>query len=487
MKCHSNSNSVRESGAREWARLEFASLKCNDKRRSKRLIKVAADLVSKPGVSIAQSSGSWSDTKAAYRLFDAKELTDESILASHRDATIARLKASKDAVVLVVQDTVTLNYSNLRCVEELGPIGNNAEKTTGFFAHGQLVIGARSEEHFGLLGAKIYARDANEFKAGPAGGRNRKAIEQKESHRWVAGYRQAGELARDLGGKRRVVSVADREGDIYELFAECQEEKEKSGGAAADLLVRSQHNRKLSEKDARLWEHVLKQPVKRQVKVRVPKERGMAQREATLDVRFAQVELEVPQHKRKYQGFERSLKLWAVVMKERRPPKGKKAICWKLLTTVEVNDAKQAIEVARWYCLRWQIEVMHRVLKSGCRVERRRLRNSKKLKALIAMDLVVACYLLAMSRKARSEPEASVAPWLDEHEWKALYCYIHASSTPPGTPPALGEAVRWIARLGGFLGRKSDGEPGAEVLWRGLQSLHEIAEFYVVFAGKKCG
>jgi hypothetical protein len=487
MKQHPIDKNVRESINHEWADLEFATLQCKDKRRALRFKKVAATLADKPGVSVTQSSESWSDAKAAYRVLDAEEICDESILASHRDATLARLDDSRDDVLLVVQDTVTLNYSNLRCVKGLGPIGNNAEKTTGLFVHGQLVIGARSEEHFGLLRAKIYARESKEFKSGPAGARNRKSIEEKESHRWIEGYREAGELARRFEGQRKVVSVADREGDIYELFAECQEEKERNGQKAADLLVRSQHNRKLSEQDGRLWEHVLKKPVAKRVKVRVAEDRGMGQREATLDVRFAAVELEVPQNKSKYQGYSRRLKLWVVVLKERQAPKGQKAICWKLLTSLEVSDVEQALEVARWYCLRWQIEVMHRVLKSGCRVERRQVRNLKKLKAFIALDLVVACYLLGMSRKARSEPKASVMPWLRREEWEALYCYVHRTTKAPKTPPGIGEAVRWIAKLGGFLGRKGDGEPGAEVLWRGLHSLREITLAYIVFARKKCG
>ncbi len=142
-----------------------------------------------------QACEGWAQVKGAYRLADSEAFNAQELLASHRQATMHRIERAKTRAVLVVQDTTSLNDSGRANTQGLGPIGNNADNTLGLFAHAQLCLDAASGAALGLIGAKLWARDPAQFKSGPAGARNRKPIEEKESHRWLEGYQAAQRLA----------------------------------------------------------------------------------------------------------------------------------------------------------------------------------------------------------------------------------------------------------------------------------------------------
>lgn len=146
-----------------------------------------------------------------------------------------------------------------------------------------------------------------------------------------------------------------------------------------------------------------------------------------------------------------------------------------------------ALEKVSWYAQRWQIEVLHKVIKSGCKIEQRQLETAKRLQRVLMVDLIVAWRVLALCKAGRQTPEGLASEWLNEAQWQALWCYQHQTAKPPGQPPSVRQAVRWIAQLGGFLGRKSDGEPGPTVLWRGLQELRTITAAWLLFARANSG
>ncbi|PYI80398.1 MAG: IS4 family transposase, partial [Verrucomicrobia bacterium] len=174
-------------------------------------------------------------------------------------------------------------------------------------------------------------------------------------------------------------------------------------------------------------------------------------------------------------------------------PKGKGVapILWRLLTTLPVTNVMEAIEKVAWYAQRWQLEVIHKILKSGCQVEQRQLETAQRLERVLSVDLVVAWRILALCKAARELPEDPVSNWLPTAQWQALWCYVHQQRIPPQIPPALRQAVRWIAQLGGFLARKSDGEPGTTTLWRGLLQLDAMTKMWELCHDKnrrqKCG
>jgi len=472
-----------------WSREEFRDLACRDVRDGKRLENVAADLHANVGGSIPEMSEGWAAAKGCYRLLERGVFSAQELLESHRGASVRRVKQSEEEVILALQDTTALNFSGRSKTMGLGPIGDKAGKGRGFFAHATLCVGAGGGEVFGMLGARIWAREAAQFRAK---GRNRKPIEEKESHRWVESWMKADELFVDLGQRRRVVSVSDREGDIYELFA-LRAQKEKQRGGAADVLVRSQHNRAVSSEKGqdpegkRSWDQLESQGAQGSMKVAVPASGGKKSRWAELEVRYEKIRLEAPQDKVKYLGLEDPLDLWLLVVKEREAPLGSAPLCWRLWTSVPLDSLPRAIEVAGWYAKRWTIEEFHRVLKTGCRVEQRRLESIEKLSVMLVLDMMVACTLLAVSRKARQEPSAALEGWFTEIQCKTLYLAIHHTQEIPTNPPDLALCVKWLARLGGFLARKSDGEPGPEVLWRGFRKLNAMTKIYQAIQPPTCG
>ena len=150
--------------------------------------------------------------------------------------------------------------------------------------------------------------------------------------------------------------------------------------------------------------------------------------------------------------------------------------CTKLtLTNWDVNCFEDAVQIVKWYRCRWQIEVFFKVLKSGCAIEDCRLETNERLYPFIALKSVIAWRLHWMTYVNRHEPDMVCTVILAEHEWQALYMRIHRTSTLPAEPPTVYQTVRWIGQLGGFLGRKNDGEPGITVIWRGWLRLQDIA------------
>ena len=217
--------------------------------------------------------------------------------------------------------------------------------------------------------------------------------------------------------------------------------------------------------------------------MRVPRQPGQPSRQATLEVRFASVTLQPPRNRAR-EGLSR-LALWAVLAQEVRPPDGGTqqvaAICWRLLTTVRVETFEAACERVQWSSCRWLIEVWHKVIQSGCRVEERQFEDAATIQPYLPLDSVVAWRVLYLTMLGRAVPQMPCSVLLEAHEWQALYCFVHHTSTPPAQVPTLGEATRWIAQLGAFLGRRGDGNPGIVVMWRGLQRLHDLAQAWQVF------
>ena len=448
--------------------------------------RIAADLLAQPGASIPRASGDWAGAKAAYRLLDNEALEPAAVLGAHRDATMERARGQ--AVVLAVQDTTSLNLSTHRHTRGLGPISNNADKTIGLLLHTTLLL-REDGQALGVLDALVLARDPAQFKAGAKGARNRKPAEQKESRKWMQSATASAQAAAALAGTL-VIHIGDREADSYELFLHHRELRAQGGGSH-ELLIRCQHDRQLTHDHDRLFSHLQKQPVAAHWSVEVPRRPGQKARTATLAIRFTQVRFAPPAHQVKYRGQSEAIPLWAVSAQEENPAPGREAICWRLLSTQPVADAAAAITAVRRYSQRWQIELFHKILKSGCRIEERQFQSAERIRRCLVLDVIIAARILAMSRAGRDEAGAATpaSAWLAMHEWKALWCHIHRSATPPDHPPTTGEAVRWIARLGGFLGRKHDGHPGMIVLWRGLQRLHDFALAWQIFtqAGKVVG
>jgi hypothetical protein len=450
-----------------WADREFALAPLPDRRLVKRVNSIATAFAQHPTAPIPQACGSWGEAKGAYRFFDNDAVEPEAILSGHVQATIQRCQLHP--VVLCAQDTTTLNYSTHPDTQGLGPIGNNRSKTIGLFLHSTLALSPAGQP-LGILHARTWARRT--FGRSSAE-RNRMPRSEKESQKWMESFAACQQAAIHCPNTR-LINVADREGDLYDLFAAALAPRNQ---ARVEVLVRAQHNRQVAHPQKYLWDYLGSQPVSAQLQIQVPRKDGHPGRVATLAIRFARVTLRPPCLKEN----QAPLSLWAVEARELHPPKGAKAICWRLLTTLPVESAQAAVEKVRWYAQRWQIEIIHKVLKSGCQIEQRQLETVARLQRVLAVDLIVAWRVLALCKASRETPEGLASDWLQTEEWRALWCYIQKQHRPPSTPPNLRQTVRWIAQLGGFLGRRSDGEPGPIVLWRGLQQLRAITAAWKCF------
>lgn len=460
-----------ELAAGSWAQQEFAAVRC-DRRVQRRVASVAEAFYAQPQANIAQACGSRAKTKAAYRLFSHRKLSLTELLAAHAAATVERMRAHR--VVLAVQDTTTLNYSTQLATEGLGPIGYRKDRGQGLVVHDTVAFSAAGVA-LGVLDAQVWARDEKEF--GKKARRKQRSIEQKESRKWLLSFEAAANAQRELPDTV-VVSVGDREADVYELF-----ELAYSRADHPKLLVRAEHDRLLSEGQGHLWAAVEAQPIVAEQVVRVPARRARGSkpaqppRTARLAIRFTAVELKPPHRP----GLS-VLPLWAVLAKEVDAPASSQPLEWMLLTTLEVNDVEGAIEKLKWYAHRWQIEVYHRTLKSGCRIEQRQLGSAARLENCLAIDMVVAWRILYMTRLGRQAPELPCTVVFEDYEWKALHQYFHPNEPLPTEPPQLNPLVRLVGQLGGHLGRKSDGEPGPKSLWLGVSRLHDISECWLKFS-----
>ena len=452
----------------DWAQEEFGGIALGDKRLNRRALVIARDFFGRPEGSIPQACRDRAKAKAAYRFFDHPETTMEALLSAHYPATVRRLRQEK--VVLAVQDTTHLNYSAHPATEKLGPIAPRPQGSIGLMLHDTMAFNAQGTP-LGLLDVQCWARDPQDF--GKKKRRRQLPIEEKESNKWLTSFRKLQEVQRQCH-QTRLVSVGDREADIYELF-----ELACTDPSGPKLLVRASVDRLLKEGQGRLWAEVSGRPASDELDVKVPRKGSRPARVARLEVRFARVALSPPLRKPRL----RPLEVWAVLAREVEAPAGVDPLEWMLLTTAEVTTFEQAKQRLCWYTLRWQIEVYHRTLKSGCKIEQRQLGHADRIESSLAIDLVVAWRIFHLVKLGREVPDVACSVFFEEAEWKALVAHVSRDPTPPARPPALRQALRMVATLGGFLGRKCDGEPGTKSLWLGLQYLDALTSMWTIMTG----
>ena len=445
----------------QWCLDEFASVELQDARLNGRCGELAVQLAMQPNGPINQACEDWADSKAAYRFFDNDKVTPARIRAPHHRRTVERMMQHKR--VLAVQDTSFLNYTHHPKTEGLGAIGTKSQKQRGLGMHSTLAVTTEGMP-LGLLTQTFFTRPEDEPSHRPQECR-KLPIERKESYRWLQAFEQT--LALAPPGVE-VITVCDREADIYEMFALAQERE-------APLLVRASSDRALLDDEVRkLWPKVAAQPVTGYLTVGILGNDKRQARQATVSVRFTSVTLRPPWRPNGWKLPPVTLN--AILVREENPsPDIDEPIEWLLLTNTPVASFDEAQQVIDWYCCRWQIEVFHKVLKSGCRVETCRLQTTDRLYNFIALMSIIAWRLHWMTYINRCQPDLPCTAVLTTIEWEALYMRIHKSTRLPATVPTVHQAVRWIAQLGCFLGRKSDGEPGVTTLWRGWQRLQDIA------------
>ncbi len=457
-----------------WAVEEFSNVDLGDERLNHRLIKLSDSLSESPESPINQACSNWADTKAAYRFFKNENAHAANILKSHIEKTAQR--ARKYKTILALQDTTYLIYTHHPKTTGLGKISMKRRKngkemlSHGLIMHTSLAVSTKGLP-LGILDQHITARISKSSEVKKL--RDRTPIEDKESYRWLESLKNTKEHLKDP----QVVTVCDREADMYEFF-------QMSQGIHSPVLVRAKVNRTIHQRSRygekntmKLWPLMKKQPVAGIFNVEVPSKEGNPSRIATLEVRYGSFELSPPRNKIKHKiSTLPNLPMHAIYVLEKKPPLDQEALEWMLLTNLPVSNYDEAFEKVRWYCLRWRIEMFHKVLKSGFTVESCRLGNADRLIRYLTVMSIIGWRIFMITLLSRTDPDLPCSLFLSETEWKPLYLKITKNKICPKKIPQIRNAVRWIAQLGGFLARKGDGEPGTITLWRGWKRLADLTE-----------
>ncbi len=414
-----------------WAQQEFGDCQLGDRRLTRRLVKMVGHQAAQPSVSYAQAAGGNRHAlKGYYRFLNSRseELDLESLLQTHRRRTIRRMK--KESTVLIVQDTTELNFSSRSACEGLGQIGSNqtGAQSRGLDLHSCLAVG-ESGLPLGVLRLFGYAPE-------PAAGKDlHRPIEEKESYRWLEAYADAAAIAAIIPDTR-VISVTDREGDMFELF----DLRRRQTGRKAELLVRAKWDRCLEGSDLKLFEELAAAPLAKTVSIPVPRQRehrakpsdpgrpALPARTAKVQVRFKEVSLSAPQAPQT--RHKQPLKLWAIYLVEKHPPEGATAVRWLLLTSIPIASVKQALKCVRWYCRRWRIEEWHRVMKSGCKILDHQNQRAHVLLRAIALDAVIAWRIMLLALLGREVPELPSDILFDRLECEVLELLAQKKTLP---------------------------------------------------------
>jgi len=485
---------------RNWAGNELGGARLGDARLTRRLVSIAQTKGESPGTPFLDTvSGDRAASAGYYRFVDAPEdshIDMESILAPHRERTLRRIKGQK--TVLCLHDTTDLNYATLTACEGLGVIGKNQTETEsrGLRLHSSYAVSAEEGVPLGLWNWHCYAPELK------PGHKNKDAryipLEQKDSARWVNNLLECMSRDEELADTQ-VVHVMDREADFFELF-----DHWKSAPGGDELLIRAKHNRKVKRgkrlrgakargseqgKDEELregiFEAVARQPLGGTLEVDIPRKSARAKkgknkarpkrakRQAVLSLRW----MKVPIRPERYglNSKRPPVEVWLLHACEETPPAdGSKPLEWMLLTTIAMDCPEDAAKVLGYYAKRWRIEDWHRILKTCCRVEEPAHRDSECLMRLVAINMVIAWRIHLMTLLGREVPDLPMEVLFSDLEIEVLRRYCQNQKL--AEPTNLGEGVLLVAKLGGYLGRKHDGPPGAEVLWRGSRKLSNWAE-----------
>ena len=469
----------RNSSLTNWIKKEFSNISLNDNRLTKRFAKVAQGLAEKSEKNISSSFETWSEIKGCYRFFDNEKVTCSSILQPHQVRTLERIREQKR--VLFIQDTVVLSYKNRPGTTGLDFCNRNLKssgQSKGLLLHGLLTVSDKGLP-LGIIHQKFISRKT--FKGKTPSRKNeekRLPINKKESFRWVNCIEKTLELDT---GSCEIIHVADREGDIYELYRECFKWDEK-------FLIRANANRSINKKSKshtskdKLFNSLLSRKAQGRVTVKVNSLRkGRKYRKVKLSIIYQEITLPPP---RKKPGKELPfLPMTVVVAVERNTPGNEQPIKWFLLTNMPVSSIEEAQERVRWYSLRWNIELFHKVLKSGFAVEKTQMREAEKIKKYVTLKSILAWRIFWLTRFFDENKKRSCEVVLTRYEWKILYKKFNKGRDLPKRPPPIEVVFIWLGKLGGFIGRSGDGTPGFISLWRGWMRFMDLIDDYQTFCG----
>lgn len=463
--------------AREWAEKTYGSVRLADERRSKRAVQVAEALARQPMSTLPKQLGGPAALKGAYRLMESPKVIYEQLMQPHVEQT--RLQFQQYKRLLLIQDMTEVSYHRHPKTEGLGPVGNGNHQ--GYLLQTVLAVDPGTRQVLGIAAQEAFLRQP-----APVGetSAQRDKRKQKESEVWQRQVQQVGAAPQGM----QLIHVGDRGSDIFTFLRECQRQK-------SDFLVRVQHDRRIDrrvelaqtplapgarrygkqrgshhEPVRHLFEEVRGWEARGEQTLELDGNQKRGQREAHLRISWGQVRLWPPDGEAGKD--EAPLVVTIVRTWEPDPPEGVEALEWMLLSSVEVASSEQAWERVEWYRCRWIVEDYHQCLKTGCRVEERQLQTFEGLRTLLGFLAPLAVRLLQLRASARQEPERPAREVLPR---EVVQVVAHLAQVPLDQL-TVRHCWRRIAQMGGYLGRKGDGDPGWKTLWQGWLHLQTLLE-----------
>lgn len=444
----------------QWAQMEFALVRLGDQRRTQRLVKIATRLAQSPGGTLPQAMPQWGELKAAYRFFSQPRNTYEQILKPHWERTQAA--CLEPGEYLLIEDTTLLDYTMHNAAEELGMIGKGGR---GLCLHSTLamkVVAWDLEQRPEAVVMGLMAQQCWSQKHRPAG-------ETRNERMWRSGRmsKRWAEVLKTSAGPSAGSTwtyVADREADFYEPIQRCQQR-------GVDFVIRACQNRRLADTAGRLWDRLNQATVLGQVDLELRARPGARARRARVQLRSTRVCLSGPWRPG---GRQTDLEeIHVLEVKEVDSPAEVEPLHWILLTSLPCLSLTQARRIVGRYTARWHMEEYHKALKSGAGVEESQLEQAYRLETLIAVLSLVAVRLLNTKLLARACPDQALEPGQVGVEGLKI---LEDRFGRPKEGWTQGTFWVAVARLGGFIGRKSDGMPGWQTIWRGWQRLMWMSE-----------
>lgn len=435
---------------------DFPGLDFGDQRRSARFVSIINNITRQPGSSIPKQAEDWYDTKATYSFFKNEDVSLSSLQKAIAGWGLQQVAGEER--LLIAHDISQLSYDDLKA-DDLGYLAHKDGR--GIICYSSIAITEQGVP-LSLLYQHNWTRPPGEM--GKKKDRAIKPFKDKESYHWYKGIR---EVNKQLGAGVAKLHIADREADIYDLFF-CGYDQN------TDLLIRASHNRRLNDGSA-LWDAIAEMEPLATAELQLPDATGKKRVPVEIEIKYRQVEILRPRGKdHQYESVE----MTAISVKQVDNKESEDSLHWQLLTTVEVTTTAQALQCVKWYCYRWLIERFHYVLKSGTRIEQLQLKQASSLQKAIHVYSIAAMRIMQLVYQSRQSPDVSCELVLTKEQWTVLYILINKTHLLPEQPPSLGQAVAWIGKLGGHLGRKSDGPPGLKTVWLGYQRICDAAGIY---------
>ena len=389
---------------------------------------------------------------------------DNPAVTTHEMLTTAAGQTAERAIgrhVLAIADTTELHFPTHDASKRgFGKGGNGAD--LGLFLHPVLAVDADGGGVIGVVHCEVLNRTA-----GTVSDRRRRPAEAKESRRWLHGAEMAGEV---LAGAAMTTVVADRESDVYDLFARRP--------PPVHLLCRSAQDRALVG-DMLLSACCDGWPEQGRDTVTVPPRAGRPERQAVVTLRFGGVTLKRPR-RQQAADLPEAVALSVVDVREVDPPAGQEPVHWRLLTTHAVATVAEARRIVAWYRLRWTIEQVFRALKAhGLRIEDSQIEAARcftKL-AVVALIAAVRSMQLVLARDGRTgQPLADAVDPADIAALRGLNASLEGRTAKlknPHDSTTLAWLAWIVARLGGWSGYTSKGykPPGPKTMHHGLLRL----------------